>query len=336
MTFVNSKNASQPTWQPTASITHLRERARVIKCIREFFWERGVWEVETPALSHATVTDPNLHSFSVEVPLSPQYTKSFYLQTSPEFAMKRLLAAGSGDIFQITKAFRRDELGQRHNPEFTMLEWYRLNFDQHDLMNEISALIQDILGCAPAQKQRYRDLFWEYLQLDPFTCTLATLQTATQRQNLMLHRISDTEKNDRDFWLYFLMSHCIEPKLGKETPLFVYDFPPSQAALARLYIDKLGQKVAARFELYCSGMEIANGFHELTHPEEQRTRFEEDLKIRQSLGLECFHYDAFFIEALQAGLPECSGVALGIDRLIMLALKQNDIAQVMAFTMANA
>ena len=274
-------------------------------------------EVETPLMCSASVTDP--HILSIEV--KPNY----FLQTSPEYAMKRLLAAGSGCIYQITKAFRQDEAGHFHNPEFTMLEWYRVGFDHHALMHEMDALLQFTLNTLPAEKKSYSELFHAHLQLDPHQASLQELRAAAVNNNVQV----ETEINDRDTWLQLLMSHCIEPLLGKERPCFVYDFPASQAALAR--IQPGNPPVAARFEVYVQGIELANGFHELQDAQEQRARFEKNLEARKQLGQPHMPIDEFFLSALAHGLPDCAGVALGIDRLAMLAVGTQRISDVLSF-----
>ena len=307
-----------PAWQPTASIENLQQRARIIAAIRAYFAQQNVLEVETPQLAPATVTDPHLHSIAV-----PGYG---YLQTSPEYAMKRLLAAGSGSIYQIAKVFRADEIGRRHNPEFTMLEWYRVGFSLDQLIDDVAAIARIALGELKTARHRYRDLFRSCLQLDPLTCDLATLaRTAKQHLDVSF----DTA--DRDTWLELLMSHVIEPQLGNHELCFVVDYPPSQAALARLRVDDDGAQVAARFELYCRGVELANGYHELIDAQEQRARFAADLRERESLGLPVVPIDENLLAALEHGLPDCSGVALGLDRLIMLAVDAGRIDEVMTF-----
>ncbi len=318
------------TWKPSASFDLLRERAHILQRIREFFVARNVLEVETPLLSHATVTDPFIQSMIVSVD-TKEKKPTYFLQTSPEYAMKRLLAAGSGDIYQITKAFRQDESGRFHNPEFTMLEWYRLEFDHHDLMNEMDALLQLILKTPPAEKKTYAEIFSAYLTINPHAATLAELMACAQKNNIICNA---QEINDRDTWLQLLMSHCIEPHLGKEQPCFIYDFPASQAALARIQATE--PPVASRFEVYFRGIELANGFHELQHVAEQRKRFEKNVAARKQLGLNIIPIDEYFLAALTHGLPDCAGVAVGIDRLIMLATGSEQLAHVISFDFARA
>jgi len=228
-------------WRPSASIENLKQRARIIATIRDYFSRQLVLEVETPQLAAATVTDPHLASIAV-----PAYG---YLQTSPEYAMKRLLAAGSGSIYQIAKVFRADEVGRRHNPEFTMLEWYRVGFSMDQLIDDVATVARIAVGDIKTVRHRYRDLFRTHLQLDPLTCDTNTLATTAKQ-----HIDTSFANADRDTWLELLMSHVIEPKLGVDELSFVIDYPPSQAALARLRKDDDGEKVASRFELYYRGV----------------------------------------------------------------------------------
>jgi lysyl-tRNA synthetase class 2 len=278
-----------------------------------------VLEVETPQLCPATVTDPHLQQHGV-----PGYG---YLQTSPEYAMKRLLAAGSGSIYQIARVFRAGEVGRRHNPEFTLLEWYRLGFTPDQLIDEVAAIACLALGETTTVRHRYRDLFRAHLDLDPADAAPSMQLRAAARRHLDLA----FDDADRDTWLELLMSHVIEPELGIDELSFVVDYPPSQAALARLRVDAEGQKVASRFELYHRGVELANGYHELLDADEQRARFAADLRERERLGLPAIPLDQRFLAALEFGLPDCSGVALGLDRLVMLAVGAASLPEVMAF-----
>ncbi len=313
---------SQVVWQPSAPLANLRRRAAIVARIRAYFAAHGVLEVETPQLCPATVTDPHLHSICV-----PTYG---YLQTSPEYAMKRLLAAGSGSIYQIARVFRADEVGWRHNPEFTMLEWYRVGLTPERLIDDVAAIARIALGETACVCHRYRDLFRAHLDLDPLTCSIDTLRTAARQ-----HIDIAFDDADRDTWLELLMSHVIEPKLGSDALCFVVDYPPSQAALARLRIDADGQAVASRFELYHRGVELANGYHELLDAGEQRERFAADLREREALGLPAIPVDHKLLAALEYGLPDCSGVALGLDRLVMLAMGADSLHEVMAFPHAH-
>ena len=319
-------------WRPSASIEVLRERALVLQKIRQFFAQREVLEVDTPVLSHASVTDAHLHSFCTQFthPFSPQ-ASTLYLQTSPEFAMKRLLCAGSGAIYQICKSFRNEEVGRFHNPEFTMLEWYRPGFDHLQLMTEIDELIQMVVGCDSAERVTYQDVFKQYLGYCPLTATLTDIKTLASQYGYA--EIAANE-NEKDTLLMLLFSQHVEPKIGQDRPCFVMNFPASQAALAR--INPTNPLVAERFELYFKGIELANGFHELTDGPEQLRRFEQDNVKRQHMGLEIMPIDHNFIAAIDYGLPACAGVAVGIDRLLMLALNYSEIDQVIAFESSRA
>jgi|SRR3990167_908228 len=313
-------------WQPSASINTLQTRAKLIANIRAFFAERDVLEVDTPLMCHTSVTDPFIESiptlFKSHVNCEENY---YYLQTSPEYAMKRLLAAGSGSIYQICKAFRQSEVGRIHNPEFTMLEWYRIGFDHHQLMDEMDELLQFILKTPPALRETYARIFKSYLQIDAHHANIAELAACAKKHNVQV----EANIHDRDTWLMLLFTHCIEPKLGQTRPCFIYDFPASQAALAR--IQASNPPIASRFEVYFYGTELANGFHELQNAAEQRQRFENNLAERKKLGLSLLPIDENFLAALQAGLPNCAGVALGIDRLLMLANKADQLADILSF-----
>lgn len=302
--------------------------------IRDFFRRAGVMEVETPLCASAPTPDPALASFWTSY-LGPGYPtgKRLYLQTSPEFAMKRLLAAGSGPIYQISKAFRNGESGRWHNPEFTILEWYRLGWDHHALMAEVAALVQKILGAdRPLEKHSYGDLFAQYLGLDAHAADSRELRACALRQGLA--GAAKLELPDREAWLDFLLTACIEPRLGRDGLCFVYDYPASKASLARIRAGS--PPVAERFELYIQGIELANGFHELADAKEQRRRFEQEADSRRRAGQEAPPLDEYFLAALDAGLPSCSGVALGVDRLLMLALGRQRIDEVIAFPLDRA
>ncbi|MGE3920419.1 MAG: EF-P lysine aminoacylase EpmA [Gammaproteobacteria bacterium] len=317
------------SWEPTASIHHLKQRARIIAQIRDFFAKKNVLEVETPILGRGTIPDPNIQSISTQI--KGCHNETFYLQTSPEFPMKRLLCAGIGSIYQICKAFRDGEAGTRHNPEFTMLEWYREGFDHHALMDEIDELLAAILNLPKSKRFSYREVFLHYLDIDPFTATIDLLKQCAEKQNL--GNLESLKGEDKDTWLTFLISYCIEPKLGFDAPVFIYDFPPNQAALARIRNDK--NPVAERFELFIQGMELANGFHELGDANEQRMRFENDLKKRAASNQNLVAIDENLLVALSHGFPECAGVAIGVDRIMMLATKTKNIADVIAFPVTH-
>lgn len=315
------RSESPDDWRPAASFDTLRRRAELLGRIRAFFAARGVLEVETPLLQSATVTDLHLASFEV-----PCGARACYLQTSPEFAMKRLVAAGSGAVYQICKAFRRGEAGRYHNPEFTMLEWYRPGWDHHALIDEVDAFVHEVLGTPPGERRTYGELFRDRLGADPHRAETGRLRDLAARHDL---EVANPEGVDRDAWLQLLFSQLIEPELGRGRPTFVLDFPASQAALARIRRDD--PPVAERFEAYVEGVELANGFHELTDAGEQRRRFEDDLARRRDRGLDEVAIDERLLAALDSGLPDCAGVALGVDRLVMLATRAGRLGEVVAF-----
>jgi lysyl-tRNA synthetase class 2 len=323
-------------WRPSATLDVLKLRATLLARIRRYFADRDVLEVDTPALSAAASTDPAIHSFNTtwHGP-GARNGSTCYLHTSPEFPMKRLLAAGSGDIYQVCKVFRDNEQGDLHNPEFTLLEWYRTGFDHLDLMDDVerllSAILVDIMPDRDVQHWTYRELFLEFTAIDPFAATADGISAMLERQ----HNISPVGMRDAplDAWLDLVMTHVIEPELRRGL-VFVRDYPASQAALARLRSGN--PTVAARFEAYLDGVEIANGFHELADADEQRRRFADENGRRRRLGLEPAPVDERLLAALQAGLPNCAGVALGLDRLLMLACDTGQVDTVMAFPFAIA
>jgi len=326
---------AEVTWRPAASLSYIQLRARLLRHIRDYFSEQQVLEVDTPILSAAGASDPYIDSLRSQVYVpgcgDGQW---FYLQTSPEYAMKRLLAAGSGPIYQICKVFRDGESGHRHNPEFTMLEWYRPGFDHHRLMDEVEELVSRLLrlDCV-AERISYVDLFKRYLDLDPLQVDVATLQACAIQHGINVSALGD----DRDVWLDLLLSHVIEPLLCSETAgqmrlIFVYDYPSSQAALARVN----SQGLAERFELYLNGVELANGYHELGDANEQRRRVGADNERRQLMTKIEMPVDERLLAALSHGLPDCAGVALGLDRLLMCATGVEDLRQVLTFPLATA
>lgn len=315
-------------WQPTATIPTLRRRADTLARIRQFFAERDVLEVETPCLGNFTITDPFIEVLVADHPLRDA---PLYLQTSPEYAMKRLLAAGSGPIYQLARVFRRDERGSRHNPEFTMLEWYRPDFDHWQLMDEVAELLQLVLGDIECQCISYRQAFTIVLGIDPHTTSCAELESLA-RQHIDIQMQSD----NRDDWLNLLLAELIEPTLGVGQPVFLYDYPASQASLAKIENDEQGIAVGRRFELYINGIEIANGYHELTDADEQAKRFADDNQLREQMGNTSREADTRLLAAMHHGMPDCAGVALGVDRLLMVALEKDLISDVMAFSLERA
>lgn len=354
-------------WRPVASLPAIQARAQMLTRIRAFFADAGVMEVETPLLSWCGATDPALESFSLSADagsspscLSPptaasasvpapcasslpftspspkQAARRLYLQTSPEFHMKRLLAQGTGPIYQISRVFRAGERGRLHHPEFTLLEWYRPGWDPQRLMEEVAGLVRLVLQrpTLAAERLAYRDLFSDLLGLDPFRAEVPALRDAAMR--LAVPDAGRLEL-DRDGWLDLLLVHQLEPRLGKGRLSFLCDYPPSQAALARIRPAKGDEPaVAERFELYFEGIELANGFHELIDADEQARRFADDLSERRRLGQPEVPPDQRLVAALKAGMPATSGVALGLDRLLMLGLGAHHIDGVLTFPIERA
>lgn len=313
-------------WRPTASRDALVQRARALAATRAFFAERSVLEVDTPIVVNAPVTDVHIHS--AEVRLDASANAPLYLHTSPEYAMKRLLAAGSGDIYQICHVVRGEERSRLHNPEFTLVEWYRLGFDADALMDEVAALVALLVGrpAMPVEKLTYSQSFERVLGLDPLTVPLAALETLARERGYQSCAVAESE---RDELLDLLMGAHVGPTLGRGRLTFVHRYPASQAALARL--DPMDPRVALRFELYAEGVELANGFQELGDAGEQRSRFAADRAARRRRGLVDPPADERMLAALGAGLPECSGVAVGFDRVLMIAAQARSLDEVMAF-----
>jgi elongation factor P--(R)-beta-lysine ligase len=356
-------------WRPTATRAMLEQRATLLARARRFFADGGVLEVDTPIVVNAPVTDVHIHSARVDLeapaPTQPGSSPSqaaeaprpYFLHTSPEYAMKRLLVAGSGDIYQICHVVRGFERGRLHNAEFTLIEWYRTGFSLEDLMNEVDALVRVLLGPVAtgrrSERITYREAFVRALQLDPLAASLSELRQVALRLGFQSGHASSnipagadgqparmasngpaSGEPQRDELLDFLMGAVIGPHLGANALTFVHSYPASQAALARL--DPHDPRVAQRFELYCSGVELANGFHELASAAEQRARFERDLAERRHLSLPVFPPDELLLAALESGLPECSGVALGFDRTLMVATAAKTIDEVLAFPTERA
>lgn len=314
---------SKVNWQPSASIDALIQRSAIIQNIRAFFFERDFIEIETPLLASYGVTDPYNENFTCDY-----FGKPYFLQTSPEYHLKRLLCAGAPNLFQLSKAFRYEMTSKHHNPEFTMLEWYRKGFTYKQLIEEVLMLIKGIMPTITLKKYSYQQLFQTYCGFDPFLLTTSELIKYSLSHQLV-DRVLDM---DKDAWLALIMSHQIEPILSQKNECsVVYDFPASQASLAIIE-----GPIAKRFEVYLLGVELANGFEELSDPKEQLERFKKDNRQRIDEGLSEKAIDHYFIQALQEGLPACSGVALGIDRLIMAALKVKDIREVMSFNFITA
>ncbi|EEF79493.1 EF-P lysine aminoacylase EpmA [Methylophaga thiooxydans] len=317
---------SSINWQPSSELEILKRRAQLLADVRLFFAERNVMEVQTPVLSQAAPTATYLDSFSTDYAPTGQH---YYLQTSPEFAMKRLLAAGSGDIYQIAPVFRNGELGRLHSPEFTMLEWYRPALDYVGLMYEVDALLQQLAGFPAAVKISYQQLYIDTLQCDPLLAETKTLKSLAFKH---IPSLPDNWETDHDGWLELLMSEVIEPQLlNYHAPVIVFDFPASQAQLANVYQNPNQQKVAARFEVYAGGLELANGYDECLDPVELKQRFERDNQLRSSQNKTVMPIDERLLAAQEAGLPACTGVAMGLDRLLMLISGKTQLSEVLSF-----
>ncbi len=326
-------------WEPSATLDTLRLRARLNAAIREFMARRGVLEVETPILSLAGNTEPNIASFALEFSgRTDGAPRTRWLRTSPEHPLKRLLCAGLGDCYELGRVFRDGEAGGRHNPEFSMLEWYRLGMDHVQLADETAALVRMALALvgrdATVETITYRELYRRELGIDPMTAPDEALRTALGGITL------DPDGLVRDDWLDLLMTHRIQPGLDADTILVVHDYPASQCALARIRqpasTDAGDPPVAERFELYLGPLELANGYHELADAGEQQARFGRDVRVRRDRGAPAPVIDARLLDALAHGLPGCAGVALGVDRLLMAMLRTHAIADVLAFDFARA
>ncbi|MGD8742216.1 MAG: EF-P lysine aminoacylase EpmA [Granulosicoccaceae bacterium] len=318
----------QQGWRPSASLATIRKRAELLQQIRAFFLARDVLEVETPLLSAAGNTDPNIESMSV----CPGHD-TYYLQTSPEFPMKRLLAAGSGSIYQVCKVFRQGESGRFHNPEFTMLEWYRAGFDHHLLMAEVEQLLLQVLGqrITASHRLTYQDAFLQHAGFDPLT--ISNDELVSRAAELGFAEVIGLTVDDRDAWLELLFDQVVVPALPTGAIVFIHDYPASQAALAQV---RESDGVAERFEVYIDGVELANGFHELLDAAEQLRRFEQDNRIRSGRGQGQVKPDQNLIAGLASGMPACAGVALGLDRLLMLLLDVDHIQDVLPFAWQRA
>lgn len=322
----HARSKLQSSWFPKANLKTLQERAKLLKQIRSFFDESGAIEVDTPLLCQSTVTSVFLESFSLDAGIR-------YLQTSPEYAMKRILAAYNIPIYYLGKAFRQGEFGRKHNPEFTMLEWYRPQWDHRQLIEEIDQLFQKIFNWSALNITTYQAVFEEYLHVNPFTATNTQLKQVALENNW----VDASFENDTNGWLDLLMTHGIEARLGVDAPVAIVDYPATQCALAVSKQDEnSGYWVAERFEVYYQGIELANGYHELTCPIEQQKRFEADNRERRRRDLPELPLDFLLLDALKAGMGTCAGVAVGFDRLLMLKLGVNTISEVLAFDWENA
>jgi lysyl-tRNA synthetase class 2 len=317
-------------WQPSCILERLHQRAKLLQAVRHFFMERGVLEVETPLLSHSSGTDPQLDFFTTEFNIAPRQ-ETLFLQTSPEFAMKRLLAAGSGSIFQICKAFRNGESGRFHNPEFTMLEWYRVGFNLSDLMDEIAELIAFLYHDQPplnsSQRVSYQSVFERYTGLNPRIFDYSCYCAFSHERNLP-DAISICG-HDHALWLDFLFSHSVQPYLGENALCMVYGYPACQSSLARINTDN--SSITDRVEIFINGVELGNGYYELTDASEQEKRFDQEMQLRKLRNQPAVVKDQRLIAAMKTGLPDCSGMAIGLDRLLMILSGSSHINEVLSF-----
>ncbi len=302
----------------------------MLAAIRRFFEASDVLEVETPLLCRNTGTDPQLAFFSSQFNTPPKQ-QTLFLQTSPEFAMKRLLAAGSGSIYQICKAFRNGEAGRYHNPEFSILEWYRVGYDLQQLMVEVAELLRELLQSfraeLPTKQISYQQLFQDATGLDPLIFCVSNYQAYAAANSLP--EANELCGNDHALWLDFIFSHRVQHMMTKDTLYLVHGYPAIQSSLARLNLND--PRLSERFEVFVNGVELGNGFYELADPVEQEARFDQEIAYRLSHGLPGVTKDVAFLQALKFGLPDCSGVALGLDRLLMIALRSAAIDDVVAF-----
>ena len=325
-------------YQPSASLPVLKRRAQLLKGIRQYFDQENVLEVETPMLSCSATVDPHIDSFSTHYrPLGSSEQKTLYLHTSPEFPMKRLLASGCGDIYFLGRVFRNGEAGGRHNPEFTMLEYYRVGMNHHQLMDDMTQLLKHIASFREVGRFTYQELFQKQVGVDPHTVTDEVLNTLVAK-----HVDANLDNLSRNDCLDLLFGKLIEPSLGKVGDgllegVYVYDFPASMAALSRIETGRHGMLIAQRFELFIGGFELANGYHELADGCEQEQRFINDQRERKALGYPVYPYDQYLVEGLKNGsFPDCAGVAAGVDRLLMLMQGTQDISDVTAFEFSRA
>ena len=325
-------------FRPAANWENLRLRSGLLRRVRDFFHQRGFLEVETPILSADVVVDRHLDPFRLAPdggfaqPGNPSRDRRLWLQTSPEFAMKRLLAAGGEAIYQVTRAFRQDERGPLHNPEFTLVEWYRVGDGIGEGMTRLSDLAEVLLDRGPAKRTSYREAFERHVRIDPHSADAETLAAVVKRHQI--EAPAGLRADDRDGWLDLLMAERVGPSLGHERPVIVYDYPAGQAALARVRPDE--PPVAERFELFCAGIELANGYHELVDADELRRRNTESNRLRRADGKEPLPEASRLLAAMEAGLPASTGVALGFDRVVMLAAGAESLDEVIAFPSERA
>ena len=321
-------------FRPTATREVLQQRALLLQRLRQFFTTRGFLEVDTPLLSTDTVIDRHLDPLTVTLFSDPRQTQTgptYWLQTSPEFAMKRLLASGLQRIYQVTHAFRGGEAGRYHNPEFTMVEWYRIGDDLESGMGLLADLCEELLPYGRPELLSYEAAFERELAIDPHRADVASMSNTAQKRNIA---VPDSIGSDRNDWLNLLLAECVEPSLGQDRPTILFDYPADQAALSQ--IRQVPPAVAERLELYLRGIELANGYHELLDADELRRRNRVTNEQRQADGKATLPEKSHLLEAMDAGLPACAGTALGFDRLVMLATNSESLEQVLTFPIDRA
>jgi len=335
---INPKpTASKLSYAPTMALSMAQQRARFISNIRQFFIKKQVLEVQTPLLSQAGNTDTFLQSVTAQVTYQDK-PQTYYLHTSPEFSMKRLLASWQVPIYQICPVFRDNEIGVRHNIEFTMLEWYQPNYSLDDMAVELCELLEVLYGSSVVMSHyRYVDAFMDFVGIHPLTASLGALQAVAEDKGLIgfdfnseASRAVDTEEDRRQSWLDLLFSHAVEPNLGHDLPTLIIEYPPATAALAKTALDKEGNRIAKRFELYINGVEIANAYDELADGQALRARFEQDNELRQRHNLPQMPIDEHLLAASDDLIP-CSGIAVGIDRLLMVIAGASSLEEVISF-----
>ena len=338
MSQSSSTFSHQPNYVPTMTLAMAQQRAKFIGDIRQFFTSRQVLEVQTPLLSQAGNTDTFLQSVAAHVTYQDR-PRTYYLHTSPEFAMKRLLASWQVPIYQICPVFRDNEIGVRHNIEFTMLEWYQPNYSLDDMAGELNELLTALYGHPMVMSHyRYVDAFMDFVGIHPLTASLSALQAVAEDRGLIgfdFNDADDSEANRRQNWLDLLFSHAVEPNLGHDLPTLIIEYPPATAALAKTALDKEGNKIAKRFELYINGIEIANAYDELADGPALRARFEQDNQLRHRHGLPKMPIDEHLVAASDDLIP-CSGIAVGVDRLLMVITGAKTLEEVIAFPSGQA
>ena len=338
MSQSSSTSSHKPNYAPTMTLAMAQQRAKFIGDIRQFFTSRQVLEVQTPLLSQAGNTDTFLQSVAANVTYQDR-PRTYYLHTSPEFAMKRLLASWQVPIYQICPVFRDNEIGVRHNIEFTMLEWYQPNYSLDDMAGELNELLTALYGHPMVMSHyRYVDAFMDYVGIHPLTASLTALRAVAEDMGLTgfdFNNADDSEENRRQSWLDLLFSHAVEPNLGHDLPTLIIEYPPATAALAKTAMDKDGNKIAKRFELYINGIEIANAYDELADGQALRDRFEQDNQLRARHNLPKMPIDEHLLAASNDLIP-CSGIAVGMDRLLMVVTGASSLEEVIPFPSGQA